>query len=134
MAKTALPSCLVSHRVTGCPPGRILSRILPCLVGRKLVRAHFHGVCVLPFLQLDHDVPVKCVCVVGGGKGGGKGGGEKGGGEKGGGEKGGGEKGGGEKGGGEKGGGEKGGRRREGGEGRGEKGGREDVESGLLPT
>ena len=63
MAKTALPSSLVSHTMTGCLPGRTLSRIQPCLVGRRLAEVHFHDVCVLPFLQLDRDVPVKCVCV-----------------------------------------------------------------------
>ena len=69
MAKTALPSSPVSHIMTGCLPGRTLSRIQPSLVGRRLVEVHFHDVCVLPFLQLDRDVPVKCVC---GGEGGGK--------------------------------------------------------------
>ena len=63
MAKTALPSSLVSHTMTGCPPGRTLSRIQPSLVGRRLVEVQFHDVCVLPFLQLDRDVPVKCVCM-----------------------------------------------------------------------
>ena len=69
MAKTALPSSPVSHTMTGCLPGRTLSRIQPSLVGRRLVEVHFHDVCVLPFLQLDRDVPVKCVC---GGEGGGE--------------------------------------------------------------
>ena len=63
MAKTALPSSPVSHTMTGCLPGRTLSRIQPWLVGRRLAEVHFHDVCVLPFLQLGHDVPVKCVCV-----------------------------------------------------------------------
>ena len=67
MAKTALPSSLVSRIMTGCLPGRTLSRIQPWLVGRRLAEVHFHDVCVLPFLQLDRDVPVKCVCVWGGG-------------------------------------------------------------------
>ena len=69
MAKTALPSSLVSHTMTGCLPGRTLSRIQPSLVERRLAEVHFHDVYVLPFLQLDCDVPVKCVC---GGEGGGE--------------------------------------------------------------
>ena len=63
MAKTALPSSPVSHIMTGCLPGRTSSRIQSWLVGRRLAEVHFHDVCVLPFLQLDRDVPVKCVCV-----------------------------------------------------------------------